>query len=122
MSTTTEPAALPAVGERLELPFLARLRPLRSTLWAIGARLRNLTATRPTADIDVHLELTFPARIRKFLWLTSGLFSAASMAIPVMGLIAFGRAEGVGTSFLAAVVSACLFGLTSLLHFGPDVA
>jgi len=61
-------------------------------------------------------------RMRKFLWLSSGLFSAASFAIPMIGVLAFGSTVGLGTSFLAAIISACLFGLASLLHFGPDEA
>ena len=67
-------------------------------------------------------DLTFPARVRKFLWLSSGLFSAASFVIPAIGYLAFGSVEGAGADFLAAVGSACLFGVASLLHFGPDEA
>ncbi|MGI0149540.1 MAG: hypothetical protein ACREDF_08430 [Thermoplasmata archaeon] len=74
------------------------------------------------ADLAEPFELTFFARIRKFFWLSSGLFSAASFAIPAIGLLAFGTSDGVGTNFLAAIVSACLFGLASLLHFGPETA
>lgn len=68
------------------------------------------------------LESFFLPRIRKFLWLASGLLSAACFAVPVMGLVAFGTANDVGTSFLVAVVSAGLFGVASLWHFGPDTA
>lgn len=78
-------------------------------------------ATLPPENLEP-LELTFLARIRKFLWLSSGLFSAASFAIPAIGVLAFGSSDGIGTSFLAAIVSACLFGLTSFLHFGPETA
>ena len=74
------------------------------------------------ADLAEPLELTFLARVRTFLWLSSGLFSVASFAIPAIGILAFGTLDGLGTSFLAGVVSACLFALTSLLHFGPDTA
>ena len=73
-------------------------------------------------DLGEPLELTFFARIRKFLWISSGLFSAASFSIPAIGLVAFGTSDGLGTSFFAAIVSACLFGLASLLHFGPETA
>ena len=68
------------------------------------------------------LRVALLVRIRKFFWLSSGLFSAASFAIPAIGVIAFGSTVGLGTSFLAAVISACLFGLASFLHFGPEVA
>jgi len=74
------------------------------------------------ADLIEPLEFTLLVRIRKFLWLSSGLFSAASFAIPMIGVFAFGSMEGVGPSFLAALASACLFGLTSILHFGPESA
>ena len=74
------------------------------------------------AETVPDVELTLVGRIRKFLWLSSGLFSAASFAIPAIGLFAYGTTEGMGTNFLAAVVSACLFGVTSLLHFGPNEA
>jgi hypothetical protein len=67
-------------------------------------------------------ELTLIDRIRKFLWLSSGLFSAASFAIPAIGILAYGSAEGMATDFLAAIVSAGLFGLACLMHFGPDEA
>lgn len=73
-----------------------------------------------SADFIEPLELTFLARIRTFLWLSSGLFSAASLAIPMIGVLAFGSMEGVGPSFLASLASACLFGLVSILHFGPE--
>jgi len=74
------------------------------------------------ADSVERLELTFFARIRKFVWLSSGLFSAASFAIPAIGILAFGTLDGLGTSFLAAIMSACLFGLASFLRFGPETA
>ena len=74
------------------------------------------------AETVPDVELTLVGRIRKFVWLSSGLFSAASFAIPAIGLFAYGTTEGMGTNFVAAVVSACLFGVTSLLHFGPNEA
>ena len=68
------------------------------------------------------LGFNFLARLRKFLWLSSGLFSAAALAVPMIGVLAFVSMEGVGPSFLAALASACVFGLASILHFGPDSA
>jgi hypothetical protein len=61
-------------------------------------------------------------RLRKFLWLSSGLFSAASFAMAMVGVLAYGSTEGLGLSFLAGTASACLFGLASLLRFGPETA
>jgi len=66
--------------------------------------------------------LTLMDRLRKFLWLSSGLFSAAAFAVPAIGVIAYGTFEGGETSFLAAVASAGLFCVTTLLNFGPDEA
>jgi hypothetical protein len=40
----------------------------------------------------------------------------------MIGVLAFGSMEGVEPSFLAALASACLFGLASIFHFGPDSA
>ena len=74
------------------------------------------------ADLIEPLALMFFVRLRKFLWLWSGLFSAAALAVPMIGVLAFGSMEGVGPSFLAALASACLFGLASILHFGPESA
>lgn len=74
------------------------------------------------ADLMEPLGFNFLARLRKFLWLSSGLFSAAALAVPMIGVLAFGSMEGVGPSFLAALASACVFGLASILHFGPDSA
>jgi 4-hydroxybenzoate polyprenyltransferase len=70
----------------------------------------------------VSLESYFFPRVRRFVWIASGLLSAACFAVPVMGLIAFGTANDVGPSFVIAVVSACLFGVASLWHFGPESA
>ena len=74
------------------------------------------------ADLAEPLALSLLVRFRKFLWLSSGLFSAASFAIPMIGVLVSGNTDGVETSFLAAIVSACLFGLTSVLRFGPESA
>jgi hypothetical protein len=77
------------------------------------ARVRSLLAS---------LESYFFRRIRRFIWIAFGLLSAACFAVPVMGLIAFGTANDVRASFVIAVVSACLFGVASLWHFGPESA
>jgi hypothetical protein len=68
-------------------------------------------------------EFSLPARIRKFVWLSSGMFGAASLVIPALGIFALGAStEGLGASFFAGIASACLFVLTSRLRFGPDEA
>jgi len=85
------------------------------------ARAEAVGESPAVAFLEVPV-LTLMDRVRKFLWLSSGLFSAAAFAVPAIGVMVYGTFEGGGTSFLAAVVSACLFGVTTLLNFGPDEA
>lgn len=59
-------------------------------------------------------------RVRKFLWLSSGMFSVGCLASAFAGFTALRAFESAGTNFLAAIVSAGLFGLASVLRFGPD--
>ena len=63
-----------------------------------------------------------PKRLKRSLWHSSGMFSAASFAIPFIGFMTYGSTQVASTNFLAAIVSAFLFGLASLLHFGPETA
>src|SRR5205809_797888 len=88
---------------------------------AAGEVRPRTAALAPVAAAEAPV-LTFTVRLRKFFWLSSGLFSAAAFAVPAIGALVYGTFEGGGTSFLAAVLSACLFGVTTLLHFGPDEA
>ena len=99
-------------AEAIELRFFTRIRKF----FALAS------AHRVSADVGQTAELTFFGRLRKLLWLSSGLFSAASFAMPVIGFTAFGTFDGMGTNFLAAIVSGCFFGLASFLHFAPEVA
>jgi hypothetical protein len=112
MGTATPVARAEAVGEA---PAVAFLRRLWRWLWPPNSEL----AMANEAEVPV---LTFMDRLRKFLWLSSGLFSAAAFAIPAVGVMIYGTFDGGGTSFMAAVVSACLFGVTTFLNFGPDEA
>jgi hypothetical protein len=89
------------------------------------AAVTEQVALESAEAVEVRIEVPaydLFARVRKFLWLSSGLFSAASFAIPFVGFMAYGTSQPASTNFLAAVVSACLFGIASLLHFGPDTA
>src|SRR3989441_10567744 len=112
MGTAAAVALAEALGEIPANAFPPRICTL----------LRPPTVELPPATAPDAQVLTFMDRLRKFLWLSSGLFSAAAFAVPAIGVIAYGTFEGGGTSFLAAVVSACLFGVTTLLNFGPDEA
>ncbi len=113
MATTTESPPAADVLRPSDVAVLVRIRSLLGWL--------HKFSSPPAHDVR-EPPLTFNARLRKFLWLSSGLFSAASFTIPAIGYLAFGTADGAAMNFLAAVVSACLFGVASLLHFGPDEA
>lgn len=58
-------------------------------------------------------------RLRRFVWLSSGMFSIAAMSLAFSGYFGLGAVESAGANFLAAVAAAGLFGLASLLKFGP---
>lgn len=119
MATKTESVLLAGTAPPAEPTILDRIRFL---VWPASMPMSaDAEALAMSSSTDAP-PLTLFERFRKFLWLSSGLFSAASFAIPVVGLMAFGSFEGIGTNFLVAVVSACLFGLASVLHFGPDEA
>ncbi|MGQ0798062.1 MAG: hypothetical protein ACT4OI_09425 [Methanobacteriota archaeon] len=63
---------------------------------------------------------TLLERLRKFLWLWSGMFSVGCLASAFAGYTVLRAFESAGTNFLAAIVSAGLFGVASFLRFGPD--
>jgi len=63
---------------------------------------------------------TFAVQIREFLWLASGMFSAAALFLSFMGYFSFGAAEDAARNFAAAVISSVLFGICTLLRLGPD--
>src|SRR5207245_9833489 len=94
-----------------ESPAIAFLHRLWKWLWPPNVEL----APANEAEAPV---LTFMDRLRKFLWLSSGLFSAAAFAVPAIGSIAYGTFEGGGTSSLAAVGTACVFGVMTFVNCG----
>ncbi len=63
---------------------------------------------------------TFSAHFREFLWLASGMFSAAALFLSFLGYFSFGAVEDAARNFTAAVVSSVLFGICTLLKLGPD--
>ncbi len=65
---------------------------------------------------------TLGFRLREFLWLSSGMFSAAALALSAVGYLALGPAEQAARNFTAALAAALLFGLATLLKFGPQSA
>ncbi len=89
------------------------------------ATVTEQVTLEPTETVEAPVQITeygLFGRLCKFLWLSSGMFSAASFAIPFIGYMTLGSTQVASTNFLAAIVSACLFGLASLLHFGPETA
>jgi hypothetical protein len=67
-------------------------------------------------------EAELPLRMRRFVWLSTGMFSAASLAMAFVGYFFAGSFEGAGSHFLASIVSGGLFGIASVLKFGMDEA
>lgn len=62
---------------------------------------------------------TLIERFQKLVWLGSGMFSVAALGLAFAGYFSRGAAESATSNFLAAVVSAGLFGATTVLKFGP---
>lgn len=62
------------------------------------------------------------ARLRTFLWLSSGMFSPAALGLSFVGYYTFGPVESASTYFAAAVISALLFGMACILKLGPESA
>ena len=78
-------------------------------------------AASPTVDEAVEeVGETFAVQIREFVWLASGMFSAAALFLSFMGYFSFGAADAAGRNFAAAVASSVLFGICTLLRLGPD--
>ncbi len=77
----------------------------------------------PAADsMALEPAVSLASQIRHFLWLSSGMFSMSAFAL---AFLEFWSAEPAGQGpvhFLAAVASAGLFGVATLLKLGPDEA
>ncbi|TMA01826.1 MAG: hypothetical protein E6J94_02795 [Methanobacteriota archaeon] len=69
-------------------------------------------------EFDVAAEL--PVRFRHFAWLSTGMFSAAALALAFLGYAWSGNVAGAASNFFASIVSGGLFGLTSVLKFAPS--
>ncbi len=77
-------------------------------------------ATLLVDEAVVQVGETFAVRIREFLWLASGMFSAAALFLSFVGYFSLGSVDDAARNFVAAVVSSVLFGACTLLRFGPD--
>jgi len=60
----------------------------------------------------------FPKRLKRFLWLSSGMFSAGALAVAFVGCYFVGAFEEDATNFLASVVYAGIFWISNTLKFG----
>ena len=63
-----------------------------------------------------------PVRIRHFVWLSTGMFSAAALAVAFVGYVWSGGFEAASSNFFASILSGALFGLANVLKFGPGEA
>jgi len=63
-----------------------------------------------------------PLRIRHFVWLSTGMFSAAALALAFLGYAWIGSFSDAASNFLASVASGAIFGLSTVLKFGPKDA
>lgn len=81
--------------------------------------MATITETEAPEAIEV-LEIPLAARVREFLWLSSGMFSAAALALSFLGFFTLGAEEDAARNFLAAVASSILFGICTVLKLGPD--
>ena len=80
----------------------------------------------PTSEIlGTELEtvpVSLVAQVRTFLWLASGMFSTSSLALAFLDYMMVSSEGQATTHFLAAVVSAALFGVATVLKLGPSEA
>lgn len=71
---------------------------------------------------DSGYDAELPLRIRHFVWLSTGMFSAAALALAFLGYLWTGTFVNAASNFLASIVSGAMFGLSSVLNFGPTDA
>lgn len=76
----------------------------------------------PEAAVPENFWESIPDRIREFVWLTSGMFSAAALALSFMGYFTLNSSATAAQNFAAAVASAVGFGVCTLLKYGPESA
>src|SRR5438046_10554237 len=69
-------------------------------------------------EFDVAAEL--PVRFRHFAWLSTGMFSAAALALAFLGYAWSGNGAGAAANFFASLLSGGLSALTAVLTFAPS--
>src|SRR5207253_10088610 len=68
---------------------------------------------------DTGYDAELPLRIRHFVWLSTGMFSAAALTLAFLGYLWTETFANAASNFLASIVSGALFGPCSFLQFGP---
>src|SRR5438552_18770853 len=67
---------------------------------------------------DNGYDAELPLRIRHFVWLSTGMYSAAALALAFLGYLWTETFANAASNFLASIVSGAMFGLSSFLKFG----
>lgn len=83
--------------------------------------MATFTATESVAEAALPA-VSLIAQVRFFLWLASGMFSTSALALAFLDYWVVASAEQAATHFLAAIVSAALFGIATVLKLGPSEA
>jgi len=63
-----------------------------------------------------------PRRLKRFLWLSSGMFSAAALAVAFLGYYYVGSFQEASSNFIASIASGGIFWASDSLKFGPSSA
>src|SRR5438093_10024848 len=71
---------------------------------------------------DTGYDAELPLRIRHFVWLSTGMFSAAALALAFLGYLWTETFANAASNFLASIVSGRFSGFPSFLSFGPTPA
>ena len=80
------------------------------------------TASENLSAEIVSTPVSLVAQVRTFLWLASGMFSTSSLALAFLDYMTVSSESQAAVHFLAAVVSAVLFGVATVLKLGPSEA
>jgi hypothetical protein len=80
------------------------------------------TTAAQTAPAAAARSLSLRSQFRFFFCLSSGMFSMSALALAFLDHWGLGSAGQAATYFMATVVAAGLFGIATVLEFGPDQA
>lgn len=64
-------------------------------------------------------EAELPRCMRRFVWVATGMLSAATLALAFVGHFWIGAVEAAASNFVASLVAGGPFGIASLLKLGP---